>query len=211
MTVTIQSGIAAWRFPSRETTGSGRCAGLPTASGASPAPGSQRGSDRFQLVRLCSFTQPEFPKAQPLASRERTDRDCCHSFGGSMRKPQTPAKEVWGYRLSLVKGVVSVRDGSLTLTIIPLSRGMFLPILHLVSFGARERLGRVGRLRLRHDVRPQPTVSRSSKLKNFAGRPSSSQNFIGAAVSNSFVLSEVYSVMRRVMPHSLPVRKSSIC
>jgi len=57
-----------------------------------------------------------------------------------MRKPQTPAKEVWGYRLSLVKGVVSVRDGSLTLTIIPLSRGMFLPILHLVSFGARERL-----------------------------------------------------------------------
>ena len=35
-------------------------------------------------------------------------------------------------------------------------------------------------------------MSRSSKLKNFAGRPSSSQNFIGAAVSNSFVLSEVY-------------------
>jgi len=86
MTVTIQSGIAAWRFPIRETTGSGRSAGLPTASGASPAPGSQRGSDRFQLVRLCSFTQLEFPKAQPLASRERTDRDCCHPFGGSMRK-----------------------------------------------------------------------------------------------------------------------------
>jgi len=92
-----------------------------------------------------------------------------------MRKPQTPAKEVWGYRLSLVKGVVSVRDGSLTLTIIPLSRGMFLPILHLVSFGARERLGRVGSLRLRHDVRPQPTVRQIVEVEELRGPPSSNQ------------------------------------
>ena len=176
MTVTIQSGaLQHGGSPSGKLRARDVVPDFPTASGASPAPGSQRGSDRFQLVRLCSFTQPEFPKAQPLASRERTDRDCCHSFGGSMRKPQTPAKEVWGYRLSLVKGVVSVRGGSLTLTI-PLPRGMFLSVFRLiVSFGARERLGRVGSLRLRHDVRSQPTVRQIVEVEDLRGPPSSNQ------------------------------------
>jgi hypothetical protein len=71
---------------------------------------------RPRLVRLCSCVQPEFPKVQPLASEKRTDRNCFHSFGCSMRKAPNSgegslglqtAAQAWGAEIGGSLGAIN--------------------------------------------------------------------------------------------------------
>jgi hypothetical protein len=104
-------------------------------------------------------------------------------------KPQAPAKEVWGFRLSLGRGARVMRQSC---SDNPVAMGMFLLVINLVAFGASECLCRLGSLRFGHDVRPQTPVRQIVEVEDFRGAAVIESDFIAAAVSNSFVLSEVY-------------------
>jgi len=83
-------------------------------------------------------------------------------------------------------------------------------VLHLIPFGTSERLGRVGSLRFRHDVRPEPPVRQIVEVEELRGATIIEPDFEAAAVLNGFVLSEVYTGHAPMMPRPVRSRKLSI-
>jgi hypothetical protein len=75
-----------------------------------------------------------------------------------------------------------------------------LCVINLVPFSACERMGRIGSLRLRHDVWPQSPVRPIVEVEELRGAAVIEPDFIAAAVLNGFVLSEVYIGHAPMMP-----------
>jgi len=61
-------------------------------------------------------------------------------------------------------------------------------------------MGRIGSLRLRHDVWPQSPVRPIVEVEELRGAAVIEPDFIAAAVLNGFVLSEVYIGHAPMMP-----------
>jgi len=55
-------------------------------------------------------------------------------------------------------------------------------------------VGRLGSLRLGHNIRPQKPVGQIIKVKELRGEAVFKPDFVAATVSNGFVLSEMYYI-----------------
>jgi hypothetical protein len=79
-------------------------------------------------------------------------------------------------------------------------QALWLFVLHLVPFGARERVSRLGGLSFRHDIGPESPVRPIVEVKELRGPAVVEPYFIAAAVLDGFVLSEVYIDHAPMMP-----------